>query len=138
MKLLLLRVLLMVDAAVLFLLGAFLVFAPNQIERAFHFQDLPAAVTYMIGLWGCMLVTLGAGYWAAARNPLRNAVWVQVAIARGLAECALGIYYLARGTVTFQQAGFGVVLAGLITLGYVALYPRAPRLVDVAESPKPA
>ena len=52
MKLSLLRYLLMIDAAILFLLGALLILAPGQVERAFHFQDLPPAVGYMIGLWG--------------------------------------------------------------------------------------
>src|SRR5437899_57579 len=58
MKLSLLRGLLILDAAVLFLLGALLIFAPSQVERAFHFSDLPPAVGYMIGLWGCVFATL--------------------------------------------------------------------------------
>ena len=52
MKLSLLRYLLIIDAAVLFLLGALLIFAPVRVERAFHFQDLPPAIAYIIGLWG--------------------------------------------------------------------------------------
>ena len=47
--------------------------------------------------------------------------------------CALGLVYLSRGTVTFQQAGFGIIVAGLMALAYVALYPRKPRLVHAAE-----
>ena len=53
MKLLLLRGLLVFDAAVLFLLGGLLIFVPAQVERAFHFQDLPPAGAYLIGMWGC-------------------------------------------------------------------------------------
>src|SRR5436190_12575342 len=124
MKLSLLRGLLILDAAVLFLLGALLIFAPVQIERAFHFQDLPAAVAYLIGLWGCVFATLGIGYVIAATDPLRHVAWVQVGIARGALECVLGLVYLSRGTVTFQQAGFGVIVAGLISIAYLALYPR--------------
>lgn len=124
MKLNLLRYLLMLDAAVLFLLGALLIFAPAQVERAFHFSDLPPAVGYMIGLWGCVFATLGLGYVVAATNPVRHVAWVQVGIARGALECALGVIYLARGIVTFQQAGFGIIVAGLIALAYIALYPR--------------
>ncbi len=129
MKLSLLRGLLILDAAVLFLLGALLIFAPAQVERAFQFQDLPPAVAYIIGLWGCVFATLGIGYVIAATNPVRHVAWVQVGIARGALECVLGIFYLARGTVTFQQAGFGIFVGGLMALAYVALYPRQPRLV---------
>ncbi len=128
MKLLLLRGLLVLDAAVLFLLGAVLILAPGQVERAFHFKDLPPAVGYMIGMWGCAVATMGFGYLVAATNPLRHRVWIQVGIARGVLECALGLIYLSRGTVTFQQAGLGVIVAAMISIAYIALYPRQPRL----------
>jgi hypothetical protein len=124
MKLTLLRYLLMVDAAVLFLLGAFLIFVPRQVEIAFHFSDLPAAVSYLIGLWGCVFMTLGFGYVIAATHPIRHLVWVQVGIARGALECLLGVVYLARGVVTWQQAAFGIVTAAVIAAAYAALYPR--------------
>jgi hypothetical protein len=124
MKLTLLRYLLMVDAAVLLLLGALLILAPRQVEVAFHFQDLPAAVSYLIGLWGCVFITLGFGYVIAATHPIRHLVWVQVGIARGVLECLLGVVYLARGVVSWQQAAFGIVTAAVIAGAYAALYPR--------------
>ena len=124
MKLTLLRYALMVDAAVLLLLGALLIFAPRQIEAAFRFNDLPVAVSYLIGLWGCVLATLGIGYVVAATHPLRHLVWVQVGVARGGLECLLGVVYLARGVVTWPQAAFGLIAAGLMTAAYLALYPR--------------
>jgi len=127
MRLALLRYLLIIDAAVLFLLGALLIFAPVQVERAFHFQDLPPAIAYIIGLWGCVFATLAIGYAVAATDPLRHVAWVQVGIARGVLECVLGLVYLARGIVTFQQAGFGLVVAALISIAYILCYPRQPR-----------
>jgi len=128
MKLSLLRYLFLVDAAVLCLLGALLIFAPKQLEGAFGFRDLPAAVSYLIGLWGCVLGTLAIGYVVAAVNPVRHRVWAQVGIARGALECVVGLVYLARQTVTFQQAGFGIIVAAVMTVAYIALYPRKPQL----------
>jgi len=125
MKLMLLRYLLMIDSAVLFLLGAMLIFVPRQIEAAFHFSELPAAVSYLLGLWGCVFVTMGAGYVVAATHPIRHLVWVQVGIARGALECVLGLAYLVRGVVAWQQAAFGIITAAVITGAYVALYPRS-------------
>jgi hypothetical protein len=130
MKLKLLRYLFLVDAAVLALLGALLIFAPRQIEVAFGFRDLPRAVNYMIGLWGCALGTLAIGYMVAAGNPIRHRVWAQVGMARGALETALGIFYLSQGVVSFQQAGVGIIVAGLMTVAYAALYPTMPRLAD--------
>ncbi|TMP96657.1 MAG: hypothetical protein E6L09_14735 [Verrucomicrobia bacterium] len=125
-----LQILLAMDAIVLFLLGLLLVLAPRQVEMAFHFKDLPEGVSYIIGLWGCVLVTLALGYAVAALDPARHVVWVQVGIARGALECLLGLIYLARGNVTWQQAGFGVLVAALITVAYIVLYPRKPRVIS--------
>src|SRR6266496_3341346 len=129
-----LQILLAMDAALLFLLGLLLILAPKQVELAFHFGDLPAGVSYIIGLWGCVLVTVAIGYGVAALDPIRHVVWVQVGIARGALECVLGSIYLARGMVSWQQAGFGILVAALITLAYIILYPRKPRVVQ-SESP---
>jgi hypothetical protein len=125
MKLSLLRNLLLLDAAVLLLLGMLLVFVPKHVELAFGFKELPPSVSYILGLWGCVLGTMGVGYVVAASDPLRHKVWVQVGIARGALECVLGLVCLARGIVTFQQAGFGIVVAAVITVAYLACYPNA-------------
>jgi len=50
-------------------------------------------------------------------------------------ECALGVVYLARGIVTIQQAGLGILVAALISIAYIVLYPRKPRLVEMPASP---
>jgi len=137
MKLFLLRALLVVDAAVLFLLGGLLIFAPAQVEQAFHFQELPPAVAYLIGMWGCLMATMGFGYLVAATHPLRYRVWINIGIIRGALECALGICYLARGIITFQQAGLGTAVAGLLAVAYVMLYPRPPRPLVPSQTSAP-
>jgi hypothetical protein len=126
MKLTPLRYLLLWDAALLILLGAVLIFMPGEVQRVFHFNDRPASMNYVLGLWGCVLASLGLGYLVAAKDPVKHLVWVQVGIVRGALECVLGIVYLTRGIATFQQAGLGIILAGLISLGYIAFYPRGP------------
>ena len=129
-----LQILLAIDAIVLFVLGLLLMLAPRQVESAFHFRDLPEGVSYIIGLWGCVLVTVAMGYAVAALDPIRHVVWVHVAIARGALECVLGAIYLARGAVTWRQAGFGILVAALITVAYLVFYPRKPRAVENADS----
>jgi hypothetical protein len=124
MKLTPLRYLLFWDAALLIVLGAALILMPSEVQRIFHFNDRPAAMNYILGLWGCVLASLGLGYLVAAKDPVKNLVWVQVGIVRGALECILGLVYLARGLATFQQAGMAIVLTGLIAFGYVAFYPR--------------
>src|SRR5436190_16283579 len=137
MRSLLLRILLLLDAVILFLLGALLLARTRQVELAFHFTDLPAGVSYLIGLWGCVCLTMSFGYAVAAKNPIRHVIWVQVGIARGMLECLVGIIYLKQDIVTFQQAGLGIILAGLIALAYVVLYPRKPRIAMPETSAQP-
>lgn len=129
MKSSLLRGLMLFDAMVLLVLGCFLVFAPALIQGVFQFREMPPAVNYLLGLWGCALVSLGCGYLVAARHPVRQIIWVQIGIARGIFECAVGLIWLARGLVTWPQVGFGVVTAGLMAASYLALYPRGPRAI---------
>ena len=127
-----LRILLALDGAMLFLLGALLILSPRHVEAAFHFKDLPEGVSYIISLWGCILATMAIGYGVASTDPIRHLVWVQVGIARGALECVLGTIYLARGVVTWQQAGFGIIVASLITVAYLVFYPRKPRVIQPA------
>ena len=70
-----LRMLMMMDAVVLTGLGVLFITVPRRIEAAFHFQNLPPGVDYMIGLWGCVFATLGLGYGLAAVEPRRNVLW---------------------------------------------------------------
>lgn len=137
MKLILLRNFLLLDAAMLFLLGALLIFLPVPVEHAFHFTDLPTGVSYIIGLWGCALATMGYGYVVAAGHPVRHVVWVQIGILRGAAECVLGAVFLARGIVSFQQVGIGIIVAAVISVGYIVLYPRKPRLASSVKTAPP-
>jgi hypothetical protein len=117
-------ILLALDAAVLFLLGTLLLVLPQHVEFAFGFRDLPIGVTYIIALFGCALLTMALGYWKASADPARHLVWAQVGIARGALEFGVGIVYLARGIVTFRQAGFGIIAAGLFAAAYLVFYPR--------------
>ena len=132
-----LQILLAIDAILLFGLGLLLMLAPKQVEMALHFKDLPEGVSYIIGLWGCVLVTVAMGYAVASLDPIRHVVWVQIGIARGALECVLSAIYLARGAVTWQQAGFGILGAALITVAYLLFYPRKPRAIQGADASQP-
>lgn len=137
MKLTRLSNLLLLDAALLLLLGGALIFAPARSETLFGFAGLPSGVHYILGLWGCMMATMGLGYIVAAGNPLRHLVWVQVGIARGALECVLGAICLARGVVGAQQAGLGITVGAFITIAYLVAYPRTKR-PDEKPAPSPA
>jgi len=122
-RLRMLRVLLAMDAAVLLALGALFMAMPSKVGLAFGFRDLPPAVCYLIGLWGCALISLGVGYLCATGDPVRNVTWVRAGIVRGGLECAFGFIVLGQHMVTWHQAAFGTIIAGAIAVGYLVLYP---------------
>jgi hypothetical protein len=119
-----LRILLAMDATVLLATGALFMALPAKVGLAFGFPDLAPAVCYLIGLWGCALISLGVGYACSVGDPVRNVTWIRAGIVRGGLECAFGFVVLGGHMVTWNQAAFGTVIAGAIALGYMALYPR--------------
>jgi len=122
-RLRMLRVLLAMDAAVLLAMGALFMALPTKVGLAFGFRDLPGSAGYLIGLWGCALISLGVGYAFAVEDPVRNIAWVRAGIVRGALECMFGFMVLRQHMVTWDQAAFGTIIAGAIAAGYAILYP---------------
>jgi hypothetical protein len=119
-----LRLLLLFDAATLFVLGAVFIFAPAQVLEVFKFPEVPIQVHYVVALWGCTLGTLAIGTVQAFMDPVRHVAWIQVAIARTGLEVLVGAMFLYKGIVNWNQSGFGIVLTGILCLAFVILYPR--------------
>ena len=138
----LLRLLLVLDAAALLLVGVGFMLVPTRALVLFGFNDAPAGMAFVVGVFGTVYATMGIGYIFAAQNPMRNIAWVQVAIARGAAESLFSIFCVLQGIVTFRQAGFSIVLPALVAIGCAVLYPR-PELPpadspDAGEAASPA
>jgi hypothetical protein len=134
MKLSLLRYLVLLDAVVLAVMGVLFISRGDHVATFFHFTNLPQSVSYLIGLWGCVMLSLAAAYAIISRDPIRHRLWIDIGIIRALLEAAFGIISIARGTVTFSQAGFGAILAGALALAYIILYPRPPRVLQPVAS----
>lgn len=122
-----LRLFLTVDATLLLALGLALIIVPEKAQLAFHFQGLPSPVNYMIGLLGCVFVSLGIGHGIAATDPVRHVSWVIAGFARAAIEVVFGTVCVARSIVTWQQASFGIIVAAVVAAGYALLYPRKSR-----------
>jgi hypothetical protein len=119
-----LRVFLVLDAAILFWLGAAFIAAPQAVAKMFGFLEMPPGVNYILGMWGCVLVTMAGGYAVTAANPIRNIAWIHVGIARGILEAITGAVCAIRGVVTWNQAAFGIAAGTILALAYTVLYPK--------------
>jgi len=117
--------LMMMDATVLVILGLSFMIVPGQVTRAFSFAEVAPPMFFLIGLWGCALLTLGIGYGIAAVDPQKHRLWVCIGIARGASEAIFGLCCLSRGLVTWKQSGLGILLAAFMAIGYLVLCPRS-------------
>ena len=112
------------DGTVLSILGFTFLVSPGKIEAAFHFHDVSPAVNFLIGLWGCALLSLGIGYGIAAINPVANRLWVCVGIMRGAMEAIFGWWCLSHGIVTWKQSGLTILLAAWVL--WLGLFTDVP------------
>ena len=133
----LLRLLLILDAAALFLIGAIFIAFPARALSLFGIPSETANMHFVIGIFGTVYATMGIGYLFAAQNPMRNIAWVQVAIGRGIAESLFSIFCVVQGIATFRQAGFSMIVPALVAVGCIVLYPRPELPTGDAEAEEP-
>jgi len=123
-----LKVVLIIWAALGILVGLGYIFAPQQVGAMMGFEQGPAYVPYFLAMLGITYVTIGAFLIVAARDPIRNILWVQLAIVWAILAVAAAVYSMMRGFVTFEQAGVGLIIDSAFFVALMALYPyRAVR-----------
>ncbi len=121
-----LKVTLIVFAIVSFILGGMMLIFPDQTGALFNFPEFPKEVRYLVGLLGGLFVAFGVGYVLAARDPARHRTWVQVALVALALHLVTAIYYLLRGTISWDIATVPVIIDIVFFIAFVVLYPRQP------------
>jgi hypothetical protein len=86
-------------------------------------------VLYLLALLGISHIAAGAFIIVAARDPLKNILWVQYAIALAILVVVVVAYSIGRGFVTFSQEGTALIINAVFAVAFLALYPyRAARI----------
>jgi hypothetical protein len=124
-----LRMLMMADGTVLVILGALFILVPRHVEVAFHFDNLPAGVDYLIG-------PLGAARWRRSDSATDRrdgshrdtSFGCRSALRAACSRWRFGGFCIARGIINSQQGSFGMIVAGFIAIAYLVLYPRKERV----------
>ncbi len=119
-----LKVTLIVAAIVGFINGAMLLIAPDQAIALFNFPELPPEVRYIAGLLGAAYVAFSVGFVLAARDPARHITWVQAGLVVYALSLVMTIYYLLRGTISWDQATIGFIIQVVFIIAFAVLYPR--------------
>ena len=118
-----LRVAMIIWAAIAILVGLAYIFFPSQLGEMGGFEKGPAWVLYILALLGICYIAIGAFIIRAARDPLKNILWVQFAIAVAILIVVIDAYSIMRGLVTFNQEGGPLIINAVFAVAFLALYP---------------
>jgi hypothetical protein len=118
-----LKVVMIVWAVVGILFGLGFVFAPNQLGSMFGFEKGPAYVPYFLALLGIAYIVGGVFVIIVARDPLKNIMWVQLAIAWSLLDAIAALCFIIRGNVNFSQAGMVPIIDVIFVVAFLVFYP---------------
>ena len=123
-----LKIVMIIWAAIGILLGLAFVFFPTQLGAMQGYEKGPAWSPYLHAMLGITFIAIGAFLIVAARDPLRNILWVQLVITLTILMVAVEVYSLIRGFVTFEQVGMSIIIDAVFFVVFMALYPwRAAR-----------
>ena len=105
------------------LFGLSYVFLPEQMAELQGAEELSAFLVATKMVLGASLIAAGVFLVLAARDPIRNILWVRFAIVFALLFLTVAVYVGTVLYTDFSQALFGVVLHGTFAVLLLILYP---------------
>jgi hypothetical protein len=118
-----LRVVVIVYGAILVLLGLVGIILPEQVSGMFGVEEFNDSILYMT--MAVSISSLAPGVWilVAARDLLRNIIWVKFAITYAALSAVLLAYSSIRGYVEFIQVLPAIVLWVIFIVLFLVFYP---------------
>lgn len=118
-----LRIAMIVWAAIGILYGLVFLFVPETLYARLGLENSPASVPFFLAELGIACIVPSVFFILAARDPLKNILWVQWAIAWSILDLACNLFYLIRGNINFGLAGPGMILDIVFVVAFLVLYP---------------
>lgn len=118
-----LRVVVIVYGAILVLLGLLGIILPEQVSGMFGVEESSDIIIYMT--MGISISSLAPGVWilVAARDLLRNILWVKFAITYSALSAVLLAYSSIKGYIEFTQVVPAIVLWVIFIVLFLVFYP---------------
>jgi hypothetical protein len=119
-----LRVVLIVYGAILVLLGLAGIILPEQVSGMFGVEEVNDNMIIYMAM-AVSISSLAPGIWilVAARDLLRNIIWVKFAITFAALSAILLAYSSIRGYVDFVQVLPAIVLWAIFIVLFLVFYP---------------
>ena len=105
-------------------LGLIFLLIPTNYASMMGLQQAPNWVNWMFTFMSIRMIGFGAGMFIAAKDPIKNKLWIQIMIVMQAMDWLGTVFYLTAGVVTLAQ----VTSASFLPLIFIALlvysYPR--------------
>ncbi len=128
-----LKVTMIVYAVIVILLGLTFIFVPSIVAAIFGLEDLPSSTAALGVVVGASLISACIFFIIAARDPIKNILWVKYAIVFAIFHIAADLYSAILGYEAFVEAAPGIILHVVFAVLFLVFYPW--RKARVAEPP---
>ena len=118
-----LKVVMIVWAIIVILYGLAFIFVPEQLGAMVGLEKAPAFVAYLSAMLGVSWIVPSVFVIIAARDPLRNIMWVKFVTVLQVLIFAADVYSLMRGYVNWSQGGMGLIIDAVFAVLFLVFYP---------------
>jgi hypothetical protein len=118
-----LKIAMIVYAVAGLIVGLAEIFIPSEFASWFGLEEGSAAANANAVEIGFAFVALGVFLIIAARDPIKNILWVKYAIAFAALMLVNEIYSIIVGYVDFGQVVSGIAIHGVFAIAFLILYP---------------
>lgn len=105
------------------LFGLEFILSPEKTLSSAGYETGPITIPYFLAYLGVAYLAACIFLIIAARDPLKNILWIQLAMVWSFLDVLVALYFYLRGNVTLSQAAWAFVTDGIPCVVLLAFYP---------------
>lgn len=102
--------------------GLFYIISPEKFVSSGGFATGSIAIPYFLGYLGVAYIAFCTFLIIAARDPIKNILWIQLTMLWAFLDVMVALYFYIRGAVTLGQAAWACT-DGIPLIAMLAFYP---------------
>jgi hypothetical protein len=105
------------------LFGLAMIIIPDQLRDWFNMEQGPDITYWFITLLATTWIVVGVFFIMAARDVIKNILWVKFAIAHAIIDAVATLYVILRDYADFSQVGIGLIIHVVFAILLLIFYP---------------
>jgi hypothetical protein len=118
-----LKVVMIVYAIIGILFGLAFIMIPDQMSDWFNVATVTGFPKYILTLLATTFIVVSVFLIMAARDPIRNILWVKFAIAHAIVDALVVVYAMIRDYGDFSQIGVALIIHVVFAILLLIYYP---------------